>query len=163
HYSANSVSGVILFWNGSPVTWYSRKQATSATSAAEAEVYALSDGLKDLAWLHQLLTDLKLNPKFVVYSDNQPAISIVKNGPTNTTKHLEIKWSSIERILLVTEASVLYCPSELQLADPLTKSLASSRLESGGVLKLLGHPSDLERHQSDRGGPRVDASTGRRI
>ena len=49
--SKRSTSGNIIFLSGGPITWSSRLQKLYALSTAEAEIYSLTEALKDAAFL----------------------------------------------------------------------------------------------------------------
>ena len=57
------------------------KQAIVALSTTEAEYIALGSATQEAIWLHQLLTDLRINIKgsTEVLEDNQSAIAVAKN------------------------------------------------------------------------------------
>ena len=46
HMTTRSQSGVIITLNGVPVHWRSSRQPVTATSSAEAEIYALAEAVK---------------------------------------------------------------------------------------------------------------------
>jgi hypothetical protein len=62
----NSRSGYIVFCNGNPFTWYSKRQSLTSLSTEEAEVSAANAGIRALPWLRSLV------PK--VYEDNANAV-----------------------------------------------------------------------------------------
>src|SRR5699024_10904932 len=58
HFGPKPVSGTLLQLNKAPVNWISKKHGATPTSTAEAELYALSEGLKELRWIDNLLLEL---------------------------------------------------------------------------------------------------------
>ena len=60
--AGRSTSGYNIMWQGAAVSWASTKQASTALSTCEAEIYALSEGAKDLVYFRKLLTGLGERP-----------------------------------------------------------------------------------------------------
>jgi hypothetical protein len=90
-----SISGGLVFWGASLISWFSRKQNMVRLSTAEAETHALVDLFKEVAYIRKLVKDVA---EFfgggelvtsVCYSDNQPAIDAVLGG-RGRTKHYDI-------------------------------------------------------------------------
>ena len=121
-----SRSGSILFLNGGPVVWLSRKQPCTASSTTESEYVAASLTSKEVVWARRLLSDLgfpQLNPT-PLYSDNQSAIRLVLNPEFHKrTKHIDVLFHLIREFQARGDIAVSYVPTRLQLADILTKSL----------------------------------------
>jgi hypothetical protein len=78
-----------------------------------------------------LLADLAQEQSSLIelYCDNKSAIAIAQNPVQHgRTKHINVKFHSIreaEKNLLV---KLHYCPTDIQLADIITKALPKSRL-----------------------------------
>ena len=53
-----STSGWMVLWQGSVLTWGSRKQKCVALSTCEAEIIALSEAAKDVVYLRRLVKGL---------------------------------------------------------------------------------------------------------
>ena len=68
--------------SGGAISWLSQKQATVALSTAEAEYIALGSATQEAIWLHQMLTDLRIDTKgsIEILEDNQNAIAMAKNS-----------------------------------------------------------------------------------
>ena len=58
-----STSGFNIMWQGATISWGSTKQTSTSLSSCEAEIYALSEGAKDLVYFRKLLTGLGVPPK----------------------------------------------------------------------------------------------------
>ncbi|KAL5546306.1 hypothetical protein UlMin_005993, partial [Ulmus minor] len=123
-----STSGYFTFVGGNLVTWRSKKQPVVARSSAEAEYRGMAFGVCELLWLKNLLRDLGVNSKDTMnlYCDNTSAIEIAHNPVQHDrTKHVEVDRHFIKEKL---EAGIIVFPfvkSENQLADILTKAVAS--------------------------------------
>ena len=59
----HSTTGNVFTMSGGAISWLSQKQATVALSTAEAEYIALGSATQEAIWLHQLLTDLRIDTK----------------------------------------------------------------------------------------------------
>ena len=77
----HSTSGNAFSLARAAVSWLSKKQATVALSAAEAECVALSTATQEVIWLQRLLADVGEHREepIVIHEDNQGAIALAKN------------------------------------------------------------------------------------
>ena len=72
-----------------------------------------------------------------IYEDNQGAIELAKNAKFhNRTKHIDICHHFVRERVLSNEIRVIYCPSEVMVADIMTKGLPKCTFEKLG--NLLG-------------------------
>ncbi|POW15093.1 hypothetical protein PSTT_02394 [Puccinia striiformis] len=55
---SRSTYGVIIFYLGCPIAWYSKRLATVAASTAHAEYMALGHGTRQILWIRNLLEDM---------------------------------------------------------------------------------------------------------
>jgi hypothetical protein len=124
-----STSGYFTFVGGNLVTWRSKKQPVVARSSAEAEYRGMAFGVCELLWLRNLLRELGVDYQdaMKLYCDNTSAIEIAHNPVQHDrTKHVEVDRHFIKEKL---EAGIIIFPfvkSEDQLADILTKAVASN-------------------------------------
>ena len=78
--------------------------------------------LKDLGYLQ-----LGATP---IYEDNQACIKIAENDMVQArTKHINIRYHFSRQALKSGEVKLIYCPTELMLADALTKALCEVKFE----------------------------------
>jgi hypothetical protein len=120
-----STSGSCQFLGQRLVSWFSKKQQSTATSTAEAEYIAAGSCCAQLLWIRNQLMDYGLVLEHIpLMCDNTSAISIVAN-PVNhsTTKHIEIRYHFIREHAANGTIEVSYVPTEKQLADIFTKPL----------------------------------------
>jgi hypothetical protein len=82
-----------VFVGGNLVSWRNKKQTVVSKSTAKAEYRAMSQGLSEMLWVRNLLSELKLlrEGPLNVRCDNRSAICIANNPVQHDrTKHLEI-------------------------------------------------------------------------
>ena len=70
--SRRSTTGVLVQLLGCSVLWLSKRQPTVSLSSTEAEYMALGQGVRELQWMHSLLTELQLrSPQVEAPSDDE--------------------------------------------------------------------------------------------
>ena len=78
------------------------------------------------------------NKPVVIKGDNQGAISLVKNNIIQArTKHIDIRFHYIRYCYRNGQIDVVYIPTELNVADVMTKPVCKQKLDHFKVL-LLG-------------------------
>lgn len=132
-----STSGsVTMFYNG-PISWFSKKQRSVATSSCESEYIALANCAKQGQWIAQIFRDLGL-PKYIgknsrlvqMLGDNQGAIALTRNAHLNDrSKHVDICYHFIRDLAEKGDLRVDYIPTEDMVADGMTKPLARVAFE----------------------------------
>ncbi|XP_071713645.1 uncharacterized mitochondrial protein AtMg00810-like [Rutidosis leptorrhynchoides] len=88
-----SVTGYLIFFCNSLVSWKSKKQSTVSRSSAEAEYRALASTTCEIIWIKNLLLDfnIKVNLPVQLFCDNSSAIQISHNPVFHEkTKHFDI-------------------------------------------------------------------------
>jgi hypothetical protein len=128
----HSVTGFVILLNGGPVAWSSRKQPIIALSTAEAEYVALTVAAREILYLQLLLEELYEVPSTPtpVYCDNQAAIALASNNKFHArTKHIDIRFHFVRAHVKSGTLELLYCPTNDNLADALTKPLPRPRLQ----------------------------------
>lgn len=142
-----STSGYCVFVGGNLVAWRSKKQSVVSKSTAEAEYRALSQGLSEMLWVRNLLSELKVlkSGHLNVWCDNKSAICIANNPVQHDkTKHVEIDRFFIKEKLDAGIIKINYIPTGQQVADCLTKGLAAKQSNAAcskmGMINIY-HPS----------------------
>jgi len=121
-----SVTGYIMFLNGGPVVWSSKRQPIVSVSSSEAEFYAASLASLDVLFYRRLLADLgfEQTSPTVMWEDNAACIYMSqKEGILNRAKHIDLRVHRIrelvrDRVVVLTKVATLD-----QVADAFTKSL----------------------------------------
>ena len=131
--NGKSNSGVICFVNGGPVVWSCRKQTIVSLSTCEAEYYAVTEATKEVLWLKTLAEDfgLKSSEPALILNDNQSCISMISNGDfMQRTKYIGVRYHFIRDWIQRQVIDLKYCPTEINIADMLTKPLNGPKIQS---------------------------------
>ncbi|POM68330.1 Integrase catalytic core protein [Phytophthora palmivora] len=132
-----STTGYVFFFNGSAISWKSKRQPTVATSSTEAEYMALYNAIQEAVWLRQLLKDLGYENKgtTTIYQENQGCIALAKNPAYHTrTKHIDIKFHFLHEKVESKTVELEYKPTdEMMIADGFTKALARANTISSSM------------------------------
>jgi hypothetical protein len=125
-----STGGYVFMLNGGPVSWKSQLQTCVALSTAEAEYMGLTESSKEARFLRFLLDNANFTQTdpTMLFEDNQSSISLSNSAITNNrTKHIDIKYHFVRELVLLGAVRIVYCPTEIMLADVFTKPLAAPR------------------------------------
>ena len=128
----HSTTGNVFTMSGGAICWLSQKQATVTLPTAEAEYIALGSATQEAIWLHQLLTDLRIDTKgsVEILEDNQSAIAMAKNSVGHKRiKHIDIRHHFIRETVQAGTINLSYCPTADMLADIFTKKLPRIQFE----------------------------------
>ena len=127
-----STTGYTFKLGDGVISWCSKLQPTVATSTCEAEYIAAAAATKEALWLRKLLSDFGINASPVlIYSDNQGALSIIKNPVTSArSKHIDIAHHFVRERAARREVEFKYCATTMQVADILTKPLPSNKFHT---------------------------------
>jgi transposase InsO family protein len=128
-----SVSGSVVKLFGNVILWSSKKQSCITLSSTESEYVSLSTFVHDsLLWLLGILKDLNVSivPPVLICEDNQSVISLSENPlMSKRSKHIDVRYKYLKELVLDGEIKLVYTPTELQLADILTKGLVICKFE----------------------------------
>ena len=127
-----SRTGFLFLLNGSLVSWYSKLQKTVATSTAEAEYMAVSACVKEALWIRNFLGSLLQSTwnEVPILNDNQATLRMINDlNSVSRSKHIDIQHHFVRERAVRGEVKFHYCPTDIMLADYLTKVLPSSRFE----------------------------------
>jgi hypothetical protein len=126
-----SRSGMLGIYGAGAITWKSKKQDIVTLSTMEAEYVALAEAAKEAQWMRALFKDFgrEIDGPITIHEDNQAALKFTKN-PTqhNRSKHIDVRFHVTRELSAKGIIEVKYVPTNLQLADSLTKPLGKVRL-----------------------------------
>ena len=124
----HSQTGAMITLNGVPVQWASRKQtATTATSSALAEIYALSETARMsqlTAWKIEEL-GASLPYPLVIQVDNSQAISFQRSTclVSKLRGLVDLRWAWVCELRNTNKVSVIKVNTKYNKADVLTKCM----------------------------------------
>lgn len=127
-----SNSGQIFMLNGGIISWACRKQVSVSLSSTEAEYVALSEACQELIWIKKLCKDFKVDmtDAVTINVDNQSCIKLAENQKfSNRTKHIDTRFHFIRELKEKSEIKLVYCRTEENVADLLTKALNGNRIK----------------------------------
>lgn len=122
-----SRTGYIIYVNGTPLAWKTKKQTLVTTSTFAAEYVALSHTTTDLLWMKSLFEELGMEmvevPK-ILEDNNGVVLSVNGTGssPSNA-KSVDIKEKHIQDRVQSGEVKVEHVGSQSNISDTFTKSL----------------------------------------
>ena len=136
--SIKSRTGFVILLGTTPISWSSKLQTEIVLSTMESEYIALSQSLRVLLPLRQVLQEvtkalhLTTTPQAPIYStifeDNQACFKLATSDPPRMTprsKSIAIKYHWFREHLIPGEVELKPISSELQLADIFTKPLST--------------------------------------
>ena len=127
-----STSGYVFQVDGAPISWCSKKQPVVALSSCEAEYIAGSYAACQAVWLEELLKELQIGVQkpLKMMVDNVSAINLAKNPISHgRSKHIDVRYHFLREQVNKGVLEMVYCPTEVQLADAFTKALKTDRFE----------------------------------
>ena len=120
-----SVYGYIIYFCGIPIAWRSKGMKSVVLSTTEAEYMALSEVVKELKFIVQLLQTMNIEVKLpiTVFVDNVGAIWLSNNRTTSDrTKHNDIRTSFVKEYQEDGKIIIKFVKSEENEADIFTKN-----------------------------------------
>jgi hypothetical protein len=120
------------------MSWNCKKQATMATSIAEAKYISTWEATREIVWLCRILQDLDISQAEAtsLFIDNQSTINLANNPFFHSkTKHVETKYHHIKSLIAKDVIKPIYCPLEYQISDIFTKPL--------GIIKFTKFMDEL--------------------
>jgi hypothetical protein len=126
-----STAGWIFMMNGGAISWQCKRGKTPAQSSCDAEYVAEGLAAQEICHLRNLLGELRLEPTdpIPLFSDSKSAIQITKNPVFHErSKHVALKYHFSRHLQADGRMSVKYIPTDLQVADALTKPLYGTKI-----------------------------------
>ena len=134
-----SVTGFVLKFGDSLISWKSKKQNIVSRSSAEAEYRSLATLTAEIVWVNNLFHELevKLRGPATIFCDSKAAIQIAANPVFHErTKHIEIDCHFIREKVQQGLIRPTYIHTKDQQADVLTKALG--RIQHEILINKLG-------------------------
>ena len=121
-----STSAYVFLLNSGPISWSTKRQASVATSTAEAEYMGECYAGKEAVFLANALKSLGygVNGPVPLKADNKAAIKLADN-PINhpRAKHIDIQYHKTRELIAEGAIQISYVPTKDMIADGLTKPL----------------------------------------
>uniref|UniRef100_A0A5B7B1Y6 Reverse transcriptase Ty1/copia-type domain-containing protein n=1 Tax=Davidia involucrata TaxID=16924 RepID=A0A5B7B1Y6_DAVIN len=134
-----STSRYVFMMGTGAISWSSKKQPIVTLSSTEAEFVAATARACQAIWLKKILKELhfKEDGPTHIYCDNSSAIKLSKNPVLHgRSKHIDVKYHFLRDLTNDGVINLIYCRSEDQIADILTKPLKFPTFQK--PRKLLG-------------------------
>ena len=126
--------GVVLMWDGVPLSWRSSRETLVALNTAEAELYAAAAGLPLALSMSDTLASMGVACDLALMIDNQAALRIATERTTWRTRHFQLRAAAIRDYASRGWITLQYVASKDQTADVLTKHLAAPLLSHAQLL-----------------------------
>ena len=128
--SEKSVGAAVVLVQGCAVAWRTGKQKMIATSSAEAELQAATEGAQMMISIAALLKDMEVvvdGQRLLV--DNLAAICLASHESSSwRTRHLKLRANWLREQVDQGMIEIQHCPGDKMLADVITKPVASRRM-----------------------------------
>ena len=134
-----STSGYVFMLGSGAVAWSSKKQSIVTLSTTEAEFVAATACACQAIWFRKILEELQFKQRgpTAIYCDNTSTIKLSKNPVFHgRSKHIDVRFHFLRDLTKAEVIEVLYCKSEDQIADIMTKPLKLCTFQK--LRKLLG-------------------------
>ena len=119
-----STLGFVIFLNGAPIVWSSRKQKSLASSTGEAEVKAAHGGSMEGVYLCNTMQELGfIQRPMPFYEDNSAALQYIDDQfVRGRMKHIDMAYQVVEEYAEQGYIAPIKIESEFNVADGLTKA-----------------------------------------
>ena len=137
---------ILLYFCGIPIAWRSKGMKSVLLSTTEAEYMALSEVVKELKFIVQLLQTMNIEVELpiTVHVDNVGAIWLSNNRTTSDrTKHIDIRTSFVKEYQEDGKIIIKFVKSEENEADSFTKS-TTNVIFSNHQKKLVWDKANVE-------------------
>jgi hypothetical protein len=125
-----SVTGYVVFLNGSPLLWGSLKQTIVVDSSCSAEFVAASVACKQLIHAENMVGFLGYScPKpYRMYTDSMACLHIATNpARLGNVRHLQIRYHLVRCYVCLGDVAMFYCITEEMIADLFTKIVSGAQ------------------------------------
>jgi hypothetical protein len=121
-----SVAGFVMFLCGVPIMWRSRQMKAVTLSSTEAEYYAVSEAVKEILFVVQVLMDMGIavETPILVRVDNMGAVYMTANPSSSSrTRHVDTRWHFVRELAEQGLVEILFVKTEDNLSDGQTKNV----------------------------------------
>jgi hypothetical protein len=138
----SSTSGCIIYLNGTPVNWFSKRQKCYSLSSCESELISISVGLTETIWCRDLISSLipTLSAKDISVTlkcDNQSAISASLNPSYQSRlRHVLGRQRFVNQRLEMNGFKLIWTSTDTNVADLCTKG-SSGKFYQDNLSRIL--------------------------
>ena len=121
-----SRSGYVIYFDGNPISWASKKQPCVATSTTHSEYIACYAVATQVIWLRRLLANIGIlqTKPTTIFTDSQSAMRLAVNPEFHSrTKHVDVKFHFLREQVVLRTIDIQYLPTQQQIVDIMTKAL----------------------------------------
>lgn len=143
-----SISGLIIYLCGIPITWRSKGQKAVTLSSTESEYYALSELCSEIIFVKQILEFVQVEVEYpiIVRVDNVGAMFLANNPVlSQRTKHISVRQHFIREFVEDGIIKVIFVKSRNNDADIFTKNLSKELFEKHKKRIISGEDDDDEK------------------
>jgi hypothetical protein len=154
-----SVSGYVIYCNGSPVAWRSKGQKSVTLPSTEVEYVAVSEAVREVKFVYQVMESLKIKVKLTIRVNvhNVGAIFLVKKKNANErTKHVNARYHYVQELIKENFVEVVFVPTKENIVGIFTKNLDIKGFERFQSNLLDGY--DVVDSSLNRKGIKIDVS-----
>jgi hypothetical protein len=149
--SRKSVSGHAIFVNKALTAWRSKSQAAISLSSSEAEMYALTEAVKEVPFIVQVLLfmNVKIKLPVQVRVDYMGAIYMSENSmPSSRTRHADLRTKFTSDLQEKGLIKIEFIRSEDNAADIMTKNVTVELFEKH-TPRMIMDKSNIDSNSSD--------------
>jgi hypothetical protein len=124
-----SITGLVIYVNGTPILWASIKQTSIADSSCAAEFVGASVCAKQMTHVENMCSFLGFTcPKpYPIYTDSQASLAIASNSTRlGKVRHIAIRYHLVRAMVACGDIKLIFCYTEDMVADLLTKILSGT-------------------------------------
>ena len=131
HKDFRSHTGAVMSLGKGMISSVSIKQKVNTRSSTEAELVAIDDVVSKIIWTKRFIENQGFQVETnIVYQDNQSTMKLEENGKESSgkrTRHFNVKYFYVTDLIKKNELKIVYCPSDIMIADYMTKPLVGSK------------------------------------
>jgi len=146
---SRSVTGVMFVCNGMPIHWRSNKQPVSSTSSAVAEIYALSEAVRDMNLRLWIAEEMGIHIEWPgrIFVDNAAGVSFQHGtNPNSQLKGIfDLREQWVKELRDKRRVKAVKISTDKNVADMMTKCLTATVMNKLQMeIDILAQLSDLK-------------------
>jgi hypothetical protein len=134
HTDFRSHAGAVMSLGKGIISSVSIKQKVNTRSSTDAELVAIDDVVSKIIWTKRFIENQGFQVETnIVYQDNQSTMKLEENGKESSgkrTRHFNVKYFYVTDLIKKNELKIVYCPSDIMIADYMTKPLVGSKFNT---------------------------------